>query len=65
MITYNDTVPLVLNRLIFFVDTQLKAVVSDGQLLLNYLHSRHVPAEHNEIMEKKQQHRIELEKKRM
>lgn len=37
--------------------------MSDGQLLTNYLHSRHSPVEHNEIMEKKQQHKIELRNK--
>ncbi|KAF0767688.1 methyltransferase-like protein 17, mitochondrial [Aphis craccivora] len=42
---------------------QLKNVMSDGQLLLNYLYSRHSPTEQNELMEKKQQNRVELEKK--
>lgn len=42
---------------------QLKNVMSDSQLLLNYLHSRHSPVEQSEIMEKKQQNRVELEKK--
>lgn len=42
---------------------QLKNVMSDGQLLLNYLYSRHSPAEQNELMEKKEQNRVELEKK--
>jgi len=44
---------------------QLKNVMSDGQLLLNYLYSRHSPVEQRELMEKKQQNRVELEKKCM
>jgi len=49
----------------FFAGGQLKNVMSDSQLLLNYLHSRHSPVEQSEIMEKKQQSRVELEKKCM
>lgn len=46
-----------------FADSQIKAVVSDGLTLVNYLQSRHRPIEQNEKMEKKQQFRVNLEKK--
>jgi len=44
-------------------NTQLKSVQSDGQLLINYMRSRHSPIEQEERNIKKQQFKVELEKK--
>lgn len=63
----NKNVPLASNKntFIVFTDTQLKNVMSDGQLLMNYITSRHSPVEQDVLMEKKHQQKIELEKKCM
>lgn len=37
-------------------------MLNDGKLLINYLRSRHSPVEQNEIMEKKQQIKMNIEK---
>lgn len=39
--------------------------MTNAPLLVNYMHSRHCPAEENEIKAKKEQHAIELKKKCM
>lgn len=50
----------IFSRLHFVVDAQLKSVMKDSQLLLNYLHSRHSPAEIGEIKNKKEKYKEEL-----
>ncbi|XP_050423043.1 methyltransferase-like protein 17, mitochondrial [Adelges cooleyi] len=44
-------------------DEQVKSIVQDGQLLVNYLKSRHVPVEENELNDKRRAHQVELEDK--
>ncbi|XP_025424225.1 methyltransferase-like protein 17, mitochondrial [Sipha flava] len=44
-------------------DVQLKSLMTDSQLLVNYMHSRHSPVEASEKIEKKKFHQAELEDK--
>lgn len=62
---HNSLFVLYIYLLYIVVDAQLKSVLSNGQLLVNYLRSRHTPIENSQKMEKKQQYKVELEKKCM
>ncbi|XP_050542411.1 methyltransferase-like protein 17, mitochondrial [Daktulosphaira vitifoliae] len=56
----DDLVKSIVNSL---KDSQIKSIIKDGQLLLNYLHSRHMPVEQKEKNKKRLQKKTELEEK--